>query len=67
MRHYHIDEGLFYKIIHIDPSDRKAKYIESGRSIFIDNAYSERKSVAENCKIPVYDVDGLDALMDWRC
>ena len=67
MRHYHIDEGLFYRIVHIDPSDSKAKYIEPGRSIFIDNAYSERKAVAENCIIPVYDVDGLDALMDWRC
>ena len=67
MKNFHIDEGLFAEIIHIRPEDNKANYINPHRAIFIDNAYQERKAVREMHGIPVFDADGLDFLMDWRC
>ena len=66
MSHYHIDRGLFSRIVHINPEDNKAKYIQPNKAIFIDNAYQERQSVFSVHHIPVFDVDGLDVLMDWR-
>lgn len=66
MKKYHIDRGLFTEIIHIDPQDNKAKYINPHKAIFIDNAYQERQQVQATHQIPVFDVDGLDVLMDWR-
>ena len=67
MEKYHIDKGVFSKIIHILPDDNKAKYIHPEKAIFVDNAFSERHSVFTEYHIPVFDVDGLDVLMDWRC
>lgn len=66
MKHYHIDKSLFSQIIHIKPDDNKADYIQADKAIFIDNAYQERRKVASAHHIPVFDVDGLDVLMDWR-
>lgn len=66
MHKYHIDKGLFSEVIHISPQDNKAKYIKSDKAIFVDNAYQERKLVQTTHQIPVFDVDGLDVLMDWR-
>lgn len=66
MQKYHIDRGLFAEVIHISPQDNKAKYIKSDKAIFVDNAYQERKLVQTTHQIPVFDVDGLDVLMDWR-
>ena len=42
-------------------------FIHKDKSIFIDNAYQERKKVHEQIGIPVFDVDGLEVIMDWRC
>ncbi len=66
MSKYAICSQLFNEIIHIRPSDLKSDYINPNRAIFIDNAYRERLEVSQVHKIPVFDVDGLDALMDWR-
>ena len=66
MKRYHIDRGLFSEIIHISPADHKAKYIHPDKAIFVDNAYQERHAVFKAHRIPVFDVDGLDTLMDWR-
>ena len=66
MNSYHIDKGLFHKIIHIKPTEKKSDFINPNKAIFIDNAYQERAEVRKNHNIPVLDVDGLDVLMDWR-
>ena len=34
-------------------------------SIFIDNAFYERKLVKENLNIPTFDVSNIDVLIDW--
>ena len=67
MEKYAISPILFDKVIHIKPEDNKALSIKPEKAIFVDNAYQERKSVFDVHHIPVFDVDGLDVLMDWRC
>ncbi len=66
MKKYNIGKGLFYDIIHIAPDANKAEYINPSGAIFIDNAYAERHAVATKHNIPVFDVDCIDVLMDWR-
>lgn len=61
-----ISPGLFDKIVDIAPGEQKSDYIRSGHSILIDNAFAERAAVHERLGIPVFDVDGLEVLRDWR-
>lgn len=67
MNLHKINPKLFEKIIHIAPTDSKSLYIKPVKAIFIDNAYNERKEVERVHKIPVFDVDNIEVLMDWRC
>jgi predicted ATP-grasp superfamily ATP-dependent carboligase len=66
MNKYCINKNLFSEIIHIDENKRKSDFVKTEMTIFIDNAYSERKEVYEKCCIPVFDVDGIEVLLDWR-
>jgi predicted ATP-grasp superfamily ATP-dependent carboligase len=66
MRKYNICPDLFSEIIHIEPNEKKSKYIKHEKSIFVDNAFQERKDVYDNCHIPVFDVEGIEVLMDYR-
>jgi hypothetical protein len=62
-----IHKGLFDEIIHIPMDDEKYKYItEKEDVIFVDNAYGERFKVRQELNIPVFDVDALCTLIDWR-
>lgn len=61
---YHIDKNIFKKIILLNEREDKYKYIESKNSIFIDNYYKERIDVYNNLKIPVFDVDSIECLID---
>ncbi len=61
-----IHAGLFAKIVHLDAEEPKVKHIRPGRAVFVDNAFKERASVAAGCGIPVFDVDGIEVLLDWR-
>jgi hypothetical protein len=64
---FHIHESLFTKIYHFDWNQEKAELIDKDKAaIFIDNAFSERKKVFELKGIPVFDVDAVDCLLDWR-
>lgn len=62
---YAIAPGLFDEIIHIEPSDDKTKYIKP-HSIFIDDSFAERVKVSRVCNIPVFDLDMVESLLDWR-
>jgi hypothetical protein len=35
-------------------------------AIFIDDSFAERKKVHDVLGIPVYDVDMVESLIDWR-
>ena len=66
MEKYKINSNIFSEIIHIAPTDSKSSYIRPNKAIFIDNAYNERKDVESIHHIPVFDVDNIEVLMDWR-
>lgn len=58
---------LFDEIVKLSFEDSKAEFIDPQNAIFIDNAYSERKEVFDRYRIPVFDIEGMDVLTDWRC
>jgi len=67
MARYCIHKGLFDEIMHIEPGASKAACITAGeRAIFIDNAYKERAEVKAAWGIPVFDLDAIGALIDWK-
>lgn len=57
---------LFEKIIVIDENDEKSNYISTEDSIFIDDSYAERIKIKNQIGIPVFDVDMVESLIDWR-
>jgi ATP-grasp in the biosynthetic pathway with Ter operon len=62
-----IHKGLFDSIIHIPMDHKKSEYIKEGEKvIFIDNAFGERLDVAKKLGIPVFDVDAINTLIDYR-
>jgi hypothetical protein len=62
-----IDKRLFYKIITLNEHQLKSTVIEEvDHVIFIDNAFQERLEVKEKLNIPVFDVDAIQSLIDWR-
>lgn len=66
LKTHRIPELLFDEIISLGKNEEKYEKISEHRSIFIDNAYAERKKVHDNCNIPVFDVEGIEVLLDWR-
>ena len=66
LKNLHVDIGLFKDIIVIDNNDEKYKYIKENNSIFIDDSFAERKKVHDNLRIPVFDVDMIESLIDWK-
>ena len=61
-----ISPSLFSKIIKLTFDEKKSDYI-SDDSVFIDNSYAERKTVHDENGIPVFDIEGLEVIEDWRC
>lgn len=61
-----ISKTLFDEIIKLSFDESKADFINGVKSIFIDNAYAERKKVHDKLGIPVFDVEGIEVLTDWR-
>lgn len=60
-----ISQNLFDQIIKLQIDERKSNYITKN-SIFIDNSYAERKEVHDIKGIPVFDVEGIEVIEDWR-
>lgn len=63
---YRIAETLFDDIILLKPEEDKTDYIKFLNAIFIDDSFAERKRVKEVLGIPVFDVDMIECLLDWR-
>lgn len=66
LRKHRISSRLFDEIIELSFGVPKYTVIRPEGAIFIDNAYAERKSVHMHLGIPVFDVDGIEVLLDWR-
>lgn len=63
---YAISPKLFTDIISLSDKEHKPEHIKPSKAIFIDNAFAERKLVHDIHKIPVFDVDAFEVLLDWR-
>ena len=63
---YKISEKIFSEIISIQKEDEKKKYISSEKAIFIDDSFAERKHIYNENNIPVFDLDMVESLIDWR-
>ncbi len=59
-------DSLFDKVICLKKTQSKADFIEEAGSIFIDDSFSERKSVYEKIGIPTFDCSMLELLFDDR-
>lgn len=66
MARHGISEKLFDEILLLTLDEEKYSVIRNPCSIFIDNSYFERKKVHDQSGIPVFSVDGVDVLQDWR-
>lgn len=63
---YRIAENLFDEIIWIKPEEEKTDYIQPEGAIFIDDSFAERKKVHDRYHIPIFDLDMVESLLDWR-
>jgi hypothetical protein len=62
-----IKDTLFEEIIHLAKSENKVDFIkETEGAIFIDNSFSERIQVKRRFNIPVFDVDAISTLVNWK-
>lgn len=62
-----IHSGLFDEIIHLNKSDLKYQYIKhTNNAIFIDNSFYERSEVKKHVNIPIFDVDAIQTLINWK-
>jgi hypothetical protein len=66
MEKYSIPKTLFTSIVHLSERDKKIDYVNPDRAIFIDNSFSERFEINKKYNIPVFDIDALEVLLDWR-
>ena len=66
LERFRISKDLFSEIIRIPPDHDKSDYITGKDVILIDDAFSKRKSVHDKLGIPVYDLDMIESLLDWR-
>lgn len=63
---YHICEDLFYEIIALQKEQEKSNYIKYKNSIFIDDSYAEREKISRILNVPVFSVDAIETLLDYR-
>ncbi|MBR5094192.1 MAG: ATP-grasp domain-containing protein [Oscillospiraceae bacterium] len=66
LERYAISPALFSKILRLEEGDEKTRYISGPDAIFIDDSFAERRRVKDRCGIPVFDVDMVECLLDWR-
>ena len=62
-----ISSDIFDEIVELSDTEEKSDFIQNtGGAVFIDNAYLERNKVHKKFGIPVFDVEGVEVLLDWR-
>ncbi len=61
-----ISPDLFEEVIVLDEADEKNRYIKELKAIFIDDSFSERKKVKDSVGIPVFGIDMIESLIDWK-
>lgn len=59
---YRLSE-IFDRVIHLQPNEKKSKYIDHKDAIFIDDSFQERSDVTQNTNIPAFSPDMIEALL----
>ncbi|KKP66669.1 MAG: Carbamoylphosphate synthase large subunit short form [Candidatus Roizmanbacteria bacterium GW2011_GWA2_35_19] len=60
---YKISHNIFSEIINLPITGNKYKFVRKN-SIFIDDSFSERQSVINKNKVPVFSVNEIECLLD---
>lgn len=63
---FYICPNLFDEIIHLKKDDEKSNYIKYRNAIFIDDSFSERKKIEQNCGLPVFGIDAIEVLLNFK-
>ena len=67
LKRYKIDKNLFSDIIQLSKDDEKYMFMDDKvPSIFVDDSFSERLKIYDKLKFPVFDLDAIESLIDWR-
>ena len=66
LKKYRIHETLFDRVVSIGQTGNKSDFIKEQDAIFIDDSFAERMEVSKRLGIPVFDVDAVECLIDWR-
>lgn len=67
MQQIRLNGNLFDEIIEVPGNEPKSSYVDNEiPSVFIDNAYAERREVKKRWGMPTFDVSNIEALIDWR-
>mgnify|MGYP002628748717 FL=1 len=61
-----LSRQMFSDVIHILDGSAKSQHIRPENAIFIDDSFVERLDVHTQCSIPVFSVDAVESLIDWR-
>ena len=59
-------KGMFHDIVHLGTSESKSEHIKHLDAVFIDDSFAERASVSRTLGIPVFDLDAIESLLDWK-
>lgn len=63
---YKLSPSLFDEIIILKTGEKKSSYIKDLNSIFIDDSFAERLEVSKAKGIPVFGLDSIEALRDFK-
>lgn len=66
MRLHKISPDIFEGIFILKDGESKSHFIKNKDAIFIDDSFSERFEVYTSLGIPVFDLDMVESLIDWR-
>ncbi|MDR1791384.1 MAG: ATP-grasp domain-containing protein [Propionibacteriaceae bacterium] len=61
-----ISPELFDEIVMVPEGTPKSAFVSGPDAVFIDDSFAERRDVAFHTGAKVFDVDGVEALLDWR-
>jgi len=61
-----ISPALFAQVIHLTDGSPKSRHVDRSDAIFIDDSFRERDDVHRTTGAAVFDVDAVEALLDWR-
>lgn len=66
LKKYYISDNIFDNIIQIAKTKEKSDYITHKNAIFIDDSFAERQKINKIKNIPVFGIDAIETLFDYK-